>query len=399
MKDQNRKNNGQKENGQEKNAQGDREWREAAKDRWEQQQPYIHWMAGVDGIGSRTMEKLIQYAGSPKEVYEMTASETEKIISARKAAALEEARKRGDALERYREMEEKGIRFYSLYHPRYPSRLRNIPDSPYGIYVEGELPEEGIPSVAVIGSRQCSGYGQFMAELCGKELAAAGIHIISGMARGIDGISQRAALEAGGKIYAILGSGTDICYPSENRSIYVGAKTSGAVISEYPPGTSPSPLLFPRRNRIISGLADLVLIIEARRRSGTLITADMALEQGKEVYALPGRITDALSEGCNRLLQQGANVVVSAEDMIRGLTGRSNLCGTEKVVFLSDMQKALLQNLDDMPQSLEMIKERMLLNNKEALSTTELMGQLVKLSLTGYVKQIGNSYFVRETFE
>ena len=140
-------------------------------------------------------------------------------------------------------------------------------------------------------------------------------------------------------------------------------------------------------------------MIEAKNRSGTLITIDMALEQGKEVYALPGRITDALSEGCNRLLQQGANVVVSAEDMIRGLTGRSNLCGTEKVVFLSDMQKALLQNLDDMPQSLEMIKERMLLNNKEALSTTELMGQLVKLSLTGYVKQIGNSYFVRETFE
>lgn len=316
MKDQNRKNNGQKENGQEKNAQGDREWREASKDHWEQQQPYIHWMAGVDGIGSRTMEKLIQYAGSPKEVYEMTASETEKIISARKAAALEEARKRGGALERYQEMEEKGIRFYSLYHPRYPSRLRNIPDSPYGIYVEGELPEEGIPSVAVIGSRQCSGYGQFMAELCGKELAAAGIHIISGMARGIDGISQRAALEAGGKIYAILGSGTDICYPSENRSIYVGAKTSGAVISEYPPGTSPSPLLFPRRNRIISGLADLVLIIEARHRSGTLITADMALEQGKDVYVVPGRITDDLSQGCHQMLKQGAGLFTSVKDML-----------------------------------------------------------------------------------
>lgn len=238
-----------------------------------------------------------------------------------------------------------------------------------------------------------------MADHFGSMLAMAGVQVISGMARGIDGLSQKAALYAGGYSLGVLGCGVDICYPAENRELFEQLCKKGGVCSEYPPGTAPRNSLFPPRNRIISGISDAVLVIEAKNRSGTLITVDMALEQGKEVYALPGRITDALSEGCNRLLQQGANVVVSAEDMIRGLTGRSNLCGTEKVVFLSDMQKALLQNLDDMPQSLEMIKERMLSNNKEALSTTELMGQLVKLSLTGYVKQIGNSYFVRETFE
>lgn len=349
MKNQNRKNSGKKENGQKKNEQKDGRRGNAAKDGWEEQQPYIHWMMGVEGIGSRTMEKLIKYAGSAKAAYEMTAREAEKIISAGKAAALAEAKKQGDVLEKYWEMEAKGIRFYSLHHPCYPSRLRNIPDKPYGIYVEGELPEEEVPSVAVIGSRQCSGYGRLMAELCGRELAAAGVNIVSGMARGVDGISQRAALGAGGKTYAILGSGTDICYPPENRAIYMGAKENGAVISEYPPGTSPAPQLFPRRNRIISGLADLVLIIEARRKSGTLITADMALEQGKDVYVVPGRITDDLSQGCHQMLKQGAGLFISIKDMLEeaGLTvGEKRSSGNESG-FPGQNSEPPLQNKAD----------------------------------------------------
>ena len=316
MKEQSRKNNGKTENFQEENAQQDNGWKSMEKDEWEQQQPYLHWMIGVEGVGNRTIEKLIKHAGSPKAVYGMPEQEMAEIIPAGKAAALAEAGRRGDVLEKYREMEERGIHFYSPWHPRYPGRLRNIPDRPYGIYVEGELPEEEVPSVAIIGARQCSGYGRLMAQLCGRELAEAGIHVVSGMARGIDGISQRAALEAGGKTYAVLGSGTDICYPMENRSIYKRAKENGAVISEYPPGTPPSPRLFPRRNRIISGLADLVLIIEARQRSGTLITADMALEQGKDVYVVPGRLTDDLSQGCHQMLKQGAGLFTSVKDML-----------------------------------------------------------------------------------
>lgn len=316
---------------------------------WEQQQPYIHWMTGVEGIGSRTIEKLIRHAGSPKAVYGMTESETAAIIPAKKAAALAEARRRGDVLEKYREMEERGIRFYSPYHPRYPDRLRNIPDSPYGIYVEGELPEEEVPSVAIIGARQCSAYGRFMAELCGRELAEAGIQVVSGMARGVDGISQRAALEAGGKTYAILGSGTDICYPLENRSIYRRAKENGAVISEYPPGTPPAPRLFPRRNRIISGLADLVLIIEARRKSGTVITADMALEQGKDVYVVPGRITDDLSQGCHQMLKQGAGLFTSVKDMLEetGLAAEAKRRTGQKGCPLKQYAEPAFQNKED----------------------------------------------------
>lgn len=370
----------------------------------EKQLPYAHWLYNIPGMGRKTIQYLLSIKETPEAIYRAKEQELESLLTAlpgeqRLVRQIFEAKRNLNIEEAYARLEKTGIRFACLGNASYPKRLAGIPDAPYGLYFRGKLPAEERLTVAIIGARGCSEYGRQMADHFGSMLAMAGVQVISGMARGIDGLSQKAALYAGGYSLGVLGCGVDICYPAENRELYELLCEKGGVCSEYPPGTAPRNSLFPPRNRIISGLSDAVLVIEAKNRSGTLITVDMALEQGKEVYALPGRITDALSEGCNRLLQQGANVVVSAEDMIRGLTGRSNLCGTEKVVFLSDMQKALLQNLDDMPQSLEMIKERMLLNNKEALSTTELMGQLVKLSLTGYVKQIGNSYFVRETFE
>ena len=239
-----------------------------------------------------------------------------------------------------------------------------------------------------------------MAQYFGRELAMAGVQIISGMARGIDGISQMAALEMDGYSLGVLGCGVDICYPAENRALYEVLRKQGGICSEYPPGTEPRNNLFPPRNRIISGFSDAVLVIEAKSRSGTLITVDMALEQGREVYALPGRVTDALSEGCNHLIHQGANIAFSAEDMIRSLMGgetenfRLSVQGSGKA-FLSDIQKELLENLEDTPQSPEMIKEHMLLKGGRELSLQELMNQLVKLSLMGYARQIGNSYFVK----
>ena len=219
------------------------------KENWEEQQIYIYWLTSVEGIGSRTIEKLLQYAGNLKSVYEMNLPDMMEIIPQSKAKALIYAKTEYDIWERYEKLEKSGVSFYSVYHPDYPQRLKDIPDKPYGIYVEGKLPKERVPSVAVIGARQCSSYGRFMAEICGRELAGAGVNVISGMARGIDGISQKAALDAGGKTYAILGCGTNICYPPENSHIYRKAKESGAVISEYPPGTPPAPGLFPAARR------------------------------------------------------------------------------------------------------------------------------------------------------
>lgn len=371
----------------------------------EKQLSYAHWLYSVPGVGRRTIQCLLAEKETPEAIYRSSQKELERLLAAipgkqKLAERIAESKRNWNIAEEYERLNTKGIRFTCLGSETYPKRLAQIPDAPYGIYFRGELPLEERPSAAIIGARNCSEYGRRMAQYFGRELAMAGVQIISGMARGIDGISQMAALEAGGRSLGALGCGVDICYPAENRELYEMLCERGGVCSEYPPGTEPKNSLFPPRNRIISGLSDAVLVIEAKNRSGTLITVDMALEQGREVYALPGRITDALSEGCNRLIQQGANVALSAGDMIRGLTGQEtgNYSMGERMggnAFLSDIQAELLKNLEDTPQSLEMIKEQMLLKSGKELSLPELMNQLVRLSLMGYVRQIGNSYFAK----
>ena len=215
--------------------------------------------------------------------------------------------------------EEEKISFITPFDSAYPERLKNIPNAPAGLYVMGKLPSESDITVAVIGARECSDYGRYVAERLGAFLGERGVTVVSGMARGIDGISQWAALESGGMSIGVLGCGVDICYPAKNRKLYDRLLKQGAVLSEYPTGTPPRPMNFPARNRIVSGLADAVVVIEARNKSGTLITVDMALEQGREVFVVPGRVTDGLSEGCNRLLKQGAGILLSPEELLEEL--------------------------------------------------------------------------------
>ena len=201
----------------------------------------------------------------------------------------------------------------------YPRRLLEIPQAPKQLYVRGKLPEEGVPSVAVIGARDCSYYGQEVAKRLGRLFGENGIQVISGMARGIDGIGQQAAVQAGGSSFAVLGCGADICYPRQNQDLYDRLCKQGGVISEYEWGTPPRAGYFPPRNRIVSGLADAVIVVEARKKSGTLITVDMALEQGKEVYAVPGRLVDDLSSGCNYLIKNGAGILLDMEEFMEEL--------------------------------------------------------------------------------
>ena len=210
---------------------------------------------------------------------------------------------------------EAGIRMVERGERDYPARLLEIPDPPERLYVLGRLPEEKVPSVAIIGARECSEYGSYVAARLGECMGRNGIQVISGMARGIDGIGQTAALDVGGSSFAVLGSGVDVCYPARNRRLYERLRERGGVLSEYPPGTPALSRNFPPRNRIVSGLADAVVVVEAREKSGTLITVDMALEQGKEVYAVPGRVTDALSSGCNRLVKLGAAMLLDPEEL------------------------------------------------------------------------------------
>ena len=214
----------------------------------------------------------------------------------------------------YTRMTDRGIQLVTALEAEFPKRLKRIADPPYVLYYAGRLLPAEHKAVAVIGARDCTEYGRYMAGQFAAALAQAGVQVISGMARGIDGIAQQAALQAGGYSLGVLGCGVDICYPRENSKLYEALIQQGGICSEYPPGIGPRAILFPPRNRIISGMADAVLVIEAKEKSGTLITVDMALEQGREVYVVPGRVTDRLSDGCNRLIRQGAGVVLDLEE-------------------------------------------------------------------------------------
>ncbi|CBL18447.1 DNA-processing protein DprA [Ruminococcus sp. SR1/5] len=199
----------------------------------------------------------------------------------------------------------------------YPARLQELPGMPKQLYYIGRFPDDDKPTAAIVGARLCSPYGRIQAFNYGKFLSEHGVQVISGMAAGIDAEGHKGALEGGTPTFAVLGNGVDICYPSSSRGIYRRIpEKNGGIISEYEPGTKGRAYYFPARNRIISGLADLVLVVEAKEKSGSLITATCALEQGKMVYAIPGAVNDALSRGCHKLIYDGAGIAYSPEILL-----------------------------------------------------------------------------------
>ena len=298
----------------------------------EREQPYAYWLMCAP-IGDATKSRLLLRFGRPSGVFE--ASEKTLIDSTLSIGKKErwiayiKERKEENAKREYEELQTKGILFYPEYHPFYPAKLLSIPARPFGIFVKGKLPDIRQRSLAIVGARDCSEYGQYVARHFAEKMAQNGVAVISGLARGIDGIAQRAAMEAGGESFGVLGCGVDICYPKSNEKLYRMCMERGGILSTYLPGTPPTPNLFPPRNRIISGLSDGILIIEAREKSGTIITADLALEQGKDVFVIPGRVTDRLSDGCNSLIRQGASLIQSPEQLLEELNiGYGKVCVT-----------------------------------------------------------------------
>lgn len=307
---------------------------------------YACWLDRIPSIGMVTAKRLLDECGSAQRLYRLSPKEGEalverKLLTAAQADKLREYQTdlRYEPHKLYEDLTAQGMWAVRYGEDAYPKRLYHIPDPPRILYIKGEIPDDTMPGVSIVGARLCSDYGRYTARKFAYALAAAGVQIISGMALGIDGVSHKAALDAGGRTFAVLGCGADICYPEQNRNIYEQIQTQGGLLSEYPPGTMPCAGLFPRRNRIISGLAEILLVIEARKKSGTLITVDAALEQGREVYALPGRVTDALSGGCNRLIAQGAGIATSPEELLEALqelrgcssaSNAGNLYGVEK---------------------------------------------------------------------
>lgn len=369
---------------------------------------YLYWLANVGGLGTAGRERLLEAFGTGAAVYGAQEKHLAMVLEKNKLESLLEVRKSWDVDREYAQLQEKQISFICTADEEYPEKLRNIPDHPFGIYCKGRMPQPQKLSVAVVGARECSDYGRFIATELGRELGEAGIQVISGMARGIDGISQLAALDAGGESYAILGNGVDICYPRDNRPIYDRMLVQGGILSTYPPGTAPKPQLFPPRNRIVSGLADVLVVVEARQKSGTLITVDMALEQGREVYAVPGRITDRLSDGCNKLVKDGALVFLSPRDFMEGL--RQSF--PEKLAYCTPKQAktaegptlppitpeeaVVLETLDMYPQSLERIRDQLQVKLTERGFRTfsnNLLTILMHLCLKGVAKQNSPGWF------
>ena len=380
---------------------------------------YEYWAASLqDGyIGNLT--DIVVRAGGAEELYRMSK---ERMISSlglseRLAGYIDDNRPDTDLLTSdYDRLSVKGVSYVNHDDNDFPEKLRNIASPPYGIFVKGSLPDPLTPSVAIVGSRECTEYGRLMAEYFGDRLAKEGVQIISGMAWGIDGISQGAAVAAGGHSFAVMGCGVDIAYPAKNMILYRKLCTNGnGVISEYAPGSAAESKKFPPRNRIISALCDVLIVVEARARSGTLITVDMAIDQGRTVMVVPGRLTDSLSVGCLNLLYQGALPATSIESVLEQLDLRRRSKGSaphvnsiqkdhprrtraakhmETIsVSTREIPKELAAVYDVLtiePQSTEAIA------NAAGLPLSTAMVILTKLEIEGAAKEVWPGYFIRK---
>lgn len=276
----------------------------------------------------------------------------------------------------------------------YPRRLRELSNMPAELFYKGELPDEERPTAAIVGARMCSAYGRIQAFRFAKELSQAGVQIISGLAYGIDSEGHRGALEGVTPTFAVMGNGADICYPARNRPLYERIlRERGGIISEYPPGTEPRNYHFPARNRILSGLSDLVLVVEAKVKSGSLITAQCALEQGKTVFALPGSVQEMLSEGCHKLIYDGAGIAYSPEVLLSELGILEKFKKKEERkenIFLASDLKLVYSCFDLRPKMLdECIQET-------GLPAEKVSNLLLELELLGLIKETGRHYYVKQ---
>ena len=279
---------------------------------------YWLWLTELPGLTNQTRLALLRHFPTPEDVYYADPEEvllTEGIT--REQAKLLEDKDCSGADRILADCQRLNVDILTIQDAGYPNRLRNIYDPPCLLYVRGRLPAfDDEASIAVVGTRDCTPYGVSCAEKLGYGLAAGGAVVVSGLARGVDSAALRGALRAGGTVTAVLGNGLDVVYPPENQYLYEDVAAAGALISEYPPGTPPEAKHFPVRNRIMSGLCLGTLVVEAPARSGALITAGTALEQGRDVFAVPGPIDAPASVGCNRLIRDGAGLVSDAWDIL-----------------------------------------------------------------------------------
>lgn len=359
------------------------------------EEKYYYWLHNVPGIGKETRKRLLEIA-SPKELFENSPENIKSILKKGQLENFEESRWKWNLDEEWERLQKRKIQFTYYGSKGYPEKLMTIPDPPFALYQKGMGKCFQKPAVAVVGARNCSMYGGLAAKELGKELAKMGIIVVSGMARGIDGICQWAALEQGGESIGVLGSGVEVCYPKENWQLYEKLQIQGCLVSENPPFTQPRAGLFPIRNRIISGLADVVVVVEAGERSGTLITVDMALEQGKEVFVIPGRMTDRYSRGCNKLIKQGAGMILSPREFVEEIGPLLQLKIPEKEIEreteLEEEEKIILQVLGAEAKNMEEIYYE-IRKKSPVFTLTKTMEIVLQLRMKQFVEEKEGYYF------
>ena len=352
---------------------------------------YAYWFANIPGLSNCAKISIHEKVGNAQDIYFLSEKQMENMQLLAKEIQAVRAAQKTDMEEAYAKMCESGISFVSLEDASYPKRLRHIANPPYGLYVKGCLPQG--ETVAIVGARMCSEYGRTVARELGRMLAARGVGVVSGMARGIDAAGHQGALDVGGISCAVLGCGVDVCYPKSSRALYEEILERGSVVSEYPPGTQPIPGYFPQRNRIISGLVRAVVVVEAKQRSGSLITADCGLDQNKEVFAIPGMITDKHCQGCHGLIKQGAKLVENVDDILTEFsefTGFSRKFPKHSAKSLAKAEKRVYDMLSLKPKYID-----------EILSTSqdsyeEVIQALFQLEAKGYIKQIHQNLYIKK---
>jgi len=355
---------------------------------------YLHSLNKIEGVGSQKLKLLLATFGSSENIWRASLSDLQKALGGDILPERIFLEKQNiDPNTEWEKVEKAGIRVIDFLSSDYPKLLKEIHNPPYLIYTRGELVFDQIPAIAIVGSRKFSSYGEQLANTFARDLAKAGFAIVSGLALGIDAISHRGALEARGKTIAVLGGGID------NESIYPRANynlaqeiiaTGGLLISDYPPGTPATAMTFPARNRIIAGLALGTLVVEAGEKSGTLITAKMALESNREVFAIPGSIFSPTSIGTNNLIKSGAKMVTCVQDILEEFNLSQSLETKQTTLKLPENkeEEILITVLSDVPLHIDNIAKR------SGLTVSIISATLMMMEIKGWVKNLGGQNYV-----
>lgn len=358
-----------------------------------------NWLAlyMVPGLGNVAYRNLLHAFNDPEEIFEATLFDLTRVQGIRKEVALNIVNKvyERDPEEELRKVEDCGARIIPFHDPAYPEPLKTIYDPPVILYLKGKDIPPNVTFIAMVGSRNATHYGIKAAEKIGQGLARRGLGVASGMARGIDSASHWGCLDGRGFTIAVLGTGIDIVYPGSNKKLFHQIVQTGAVISEFPTGTPPSPNNFPVRNRIISGVSKAVVIVEATKKSGSLITASMALEQGREVFAVPGSIDSFKSTGCHYLIKQGARLVENSDDVLEELglnfpyAEKTDTFTRGPLPPLDDFENMIYDIIGDYPVHIDQIVRQ------TNLESGEVSGTLMRMELKGLIRQLPGKMFVR----